>query len=149
MLKTRRKKVLAIDKVFITYKDKSINFELEKGTAKRKRKSNKPQSKIYVGSRSLGKWNAMTKVDESLGDLIMKTINSKTIGVEVNKIGFTMEITRGAVFFKTKIVIDNKNRQHSGLCKWVPSDVKDIPYGEYETFSIEQPFDNAQPGTQV
>ncbi|WAR26299.1 hypothetical protein MAR_012003 [Mya arenaria] len=148
-LKKKKKTLLAIDKIFITYKDKIVNFELEQGTSKRGKKSKKPQSKISVGEKSLGVWKKKTKVDESLGDIVMKTINAKTISVEVDMLGFKLEVTRGSIFFKLKLIIDNKLRDHSGLCKWVPSSITDIPYGEYESYSLPEPLSDAQSGTDT
>jgi len=118
----------------MTYKNDYINFEI---TQKERTDSKKPKTKILVDGK---KWQKKTKIDKSLGDISIKTTNGKTIEITVEKLGFTMTVTRGSIFFKITIKVDNDNTPHVGLCQTVPKKDKDILLSEYKMYSQTVPL---------
>ena len=148
-LKSRGRKVLVTDKLFFTYKNITINFEVEIGSRNVKTQSKKYKSKIYVGSAFLTEWKKKTKVDTSLGDVVMTTVNAKKVMVSVASMGFTMIVKRGVNFFQVIIMLDNANRNYVGLCGWVPTDVTKVLTSDYVTFDSSTPLMNTETGTKV
>lgn len=133
-MKKGKKKKLVVDKIFMTYKNDYVNFEV---VQKQRTNSKKPKTKILIDGK---KWTKASIIDKTLGDIWIKTKNSKTIDVIVQKLGFTMRVKRGSIFFKITIIVDNDNWIHVGLCKKIPSNVKDVLLSEYKMYSATQPL---------
>lgn len=94
------------------------------------------------------KWKKKTLIDKTLGDIWIKTKTAKTISVVVQKAGFEMIVTRGSIFFKLMLTVDNNRVAHLGLCKSVPSDLKAVQKSDYAVYSSTTPL-IGQPGTFV
>lgn len=131
-IKKGKKKLVVVDKVFVTYKNDYVTFEV---VSKKRTKSKKPKVKIMVDGK---KWKKTSKIDKTLGDMWIKTINSKTIEVAVQKAGFTLSVKRGSIFFKATIKVENDQTPHVGLCKNVPKKTNGVPTSEYKMYSATQ-----------
>lgn len=140
---------LVVDKVFITYKDKTVTFELQKGTTKRGKKSKTPQSKILIGTTKPTIWKRKTIIDKTLGALVLKSLNGKTIQLTVSSLGFTMKVKRGNIFFRVIVLLNNEKSTHSGLCNWVPSNLNEMMFSQYQTYASSSPIATKDLGTKV
>jgi hypothetical protein len=120
--------------VFVTYKSSFVNFEFSKLITK---KSKKAKSKVIVDGTV---WKKKTKIDKTIGDMWLTTKDTSTITITIEPLNLYIDITRKSGFFGVKIKLMSNRWNTKGLCKWVPSKIKDLYTHDYEKFTSITPI---------
>ncbi|XP_060596109.1 uncharacterized protein LOC132750181 [Ruditapes philippinarum] len=129
-LKRKGKRIsrLVIDRVFITYRSNTINFELIK---KKKTKNGKRRYKAFIDGV---KWNGKTE-GQLVGKMLMTRKNARKMIIKISEIGFRMVIRRGNIFFRVNIRLSSRSWISKGLCHYVPDNSSGLMKGDYTAYT--------------
>lgn len=108
-------------------------------------KSGKHMTKSYVDGY---RWAKETQVDKSLGEMWIQNKNSEVITINISEIGFTMDVTRGSVYFQLYIKLLSSKWNTTGLCYYVPTSVDNLIKNDYTIYDTAMPI-LGQTGTYV